>query len=151
MSRARETAARAVRRAYTRDEWERRVASAAVPTSALNSLVMDFLLTEGYAEAAQRFEAESGTAAGAASGSVAARAAVRASVCRGDIADALTAANGLNPELLETRPRLLFTLQRQRLVELIQTGDIQAALTFAQQSVAPLAEEEARPRTVVRR
>jgi hypothetical protein len=43
--------------------------------------------------------------------------------------------------VLETRPALLFRLQRQRLVELIQAGDVLAALEFAQTSCMPLALE----------
>ena len=40
--------------------------------------------------------------------------------------------NDLNPEILDTNPRLFFHLQQQRLIELIRSGDLDAALDFAQ-------------------
>ena len=43
------------------DEWAW-MSESSVSTAQMNSLVMDYLLTEGYAEAAERFAEESGCA-----------------------------------------------------------------------------------------
>ncbi len=75
--------------------------------------------------------------------SIAARMAVRADVAAGDVAAAISRVNDLNPDVLERRPALLFALQRQRLIELIRGGDVDGALEFAQEYLAPHAEEDA--------
>ena len=49
--------------------------------------------------------------------------------------------NGLNQQILDNDPSLLFHLQQQRLVELIRKGQIAEALIFAQQELAPRGEE----------
>jgi hypothetical protein len=38
-------------------------------------------------------------------------------------------------------PKLYFHLQQQKLIELIRTGDVSAALDFAQDELAPRGEE----------
>jgi hypothetical protein len=43
------------------DEWERKLAAVKVRKEDMNRLVMNFLVTEGYVEAAQIFQSESGT------------------------------------------------------------------------------------------
>ena len=44
-------------------------------------------------------------------------------------------------QILEAQPELFFHLQQQRLIELIRQGSTEAALEFAQEYLAPLAEE----------
>jgi hypothetical protein len=44
-------------------------------------------------------------------------------------------------QILESQEELFFHLQQQRLIELIRGGDIQAALDFAEEYLAPQAEE----------
>lgn len=48
--------------------------------------------------------------------------------------------NDLNPETLDTSPQLFFRLQLQRLIELIRTGNVDAALDFAENELAPLTD-----------
>jgi len=43
------------------EEWERKLAAVKVRKEDMNRLVMNFLVTEGYVEAAQIFQTESGT------------------------------------------------------------------------------------------
>ena len=76
-------------------------------------------------------------------GAIAARMAVRAAVASGDVAGAIERVNDLDPDVLEQRPSLLFALQRQRLIELIRAGDVDAALEFAAEYLAPHAATDA--------
>lgn len=58
------------------------------------------------------------------------------------MARALTApASFLAAQILDTNPLLFFHLQQQRLIELIRSGDILAALQFATEELAPRGEE----------
>ena len=49
--------------------------------------------------------------------------------------------NDLDPEILDTNPKLYFHLQQQRLIEFIRQGQIEEALEFAQEELAPRGEE----------
>lgn len=69
--------------------------------------------------------------------------AVRACVASGDVAGAIERVNDLDADVLEQRPALLFALQRQRLIELIRAGDVDAALDFAAEYLAPHAATDA--------
>lgn len=134
----------------------------------LNAVVMNYLITEGYAKAAAQFQEESRTAgehvdkastplfpphtrllpaptpAGLDLSTVGARMGVHQSVVSGDCGAAVEGCNALDPGLLEARRDLLFALHRQHLVELIRRGDVDAALSFAQEYLAPLAQENVR-------
>jgi glucose-induced degradation protein 8 len=45
----------------TRDEWERKLKEVKIRKEDMNRLIMNFLVTEGYVDAAQKFHLESGT------------------------------------------------------------------------------------------
>ncbi|CAN1810762.1 Protein GID8 homolog, partial [Linum perenne] len=44
-------------------------------------------------------------------------------------------------QILDTNPQLFFHLQQQKLIELIRNGEIEEALVFAQEELAPRGEE----------
>ncbi|RWW32258.1 hypothetical protein GW17_00003073 [Ensete ventricosum] len=46
-----------------------------------------------------------------------------------------------NLQILDTNPQLYFHLQQQRLIELIRSGNVEEALEFAQEELAPRGEE----------
>lgn len=45
----------------TREEWEKKLNNVKIRKEDMNKLVMNFLVTEGYVEAAEKFRKESGT------------------------------------------------------------------------------------------
>lgn len=49
------------KKVITREEWEKKLSSVNVRKDDMNKLVMNFLVTEGYVEAAEKFRFESGT------------------------------------------------------------------------------------------
>ncbi|KAL8460395.1 hypothetical protein ACS0TY_032072 [Phlomoides rotata] len=124
----------------TREEWENRLNSVKVRKEDMNKLVMNYLVTEGYVEAAERFQLESGTEH-IDLGTITDRMAVKKAVQSGNVEDAIEKVNDLNPEILDTNPQLFFHLQQQRLIELIRNGKIEEALEFAQEELAPRGEE----------
>ncbi|GLC39432.1 Glucose-induced degradation complex subunit [Pleodorina starrii] len=123
------------------DVWEQKLAAVRVPKNDMNRLIMNFLVTEGYVEAARMFEKESGTAPGVDLDAITDRMEVRRALQGGDVEAAMERVNDLDPEILESQPKLFFHLQQQRLIELIRAGDVESALDFAQENLAPLAEE----------
>lgn len=49
------------KKVITREEWEKRLSDVKIRKEDMNRLVMNFLVTEGYVEAAEKFRMESGT------------------------------------------------------------------------------------------
>ncbi|KAL1560209.1 Glucose-induced degradation complex subunit, variant 2 [Salvia divinorum] len=129
------------KKVITREEWEKRLNSVKIRIEDMNELVMNFLVTEGYVEAAERFQLESGTESDIDLATITDRMAVKKAVQSGNVEDAIEKVNDLNPEILDTNPQLFFHLQQQRLIELIRDGKIEEALKFAQEELAPRGEE----------
>jgi len=126
-------------------DWESKLSNVAIDRGHLNRLVMDYLVVEGYKEAAQNFARESGMTTSAAQEadfeSIQNRMTIRQAIQQGNIVEAIERVNDLNPEILDKDPSLYFHLQQQRLIELIRQKKIDEALLFAQHELAPRGEE----------
>lgn len=129
------------KKVITREEWEKRLNDVKIRKEDMNKLVMNFLVTEGYVEAAEKFRMESGTEPDIDLATITDRMAVKKAVQCGNVEDAIEKVNDLNPEILDTNPQLFFHLQQQRLIELIRNGKVEEALEFAQEELAPRGEE----------
>nr|XP_004234130.1 protein GID8 homolog [Solanum lycopersicum] len=129
------------KKVITREDWEKRLNDVKIRKEDMNKLVMNFLVTEGYVEAAEKFRKESGTDPDIDLATITDRMAVKKAVQAGNVEDAIEKVNDLNPEILDTNPQLFFHLQQQRLIELIRNGKIEEALEFAQEELAPRGEE----------
>ncbi|KAJ2174895.1 hypothetical protein GGF45_004001, partial [Coemansia sp. RSA 551] len=123
------------------DEWERKMRKVPIAKSDLNQLIMNYLIIEGYKDAAEKFSEESGLTSSVDLGSIEERMQIRFAVQNGDIRSAIERVNDLNPDILDTDPRLYFHLQQQQLIELIRQGKSEEALEFAQDELAPHGEE----------
>ncbi|KAJ0257979.1 Protein GID8 [Hirschfeldia incana] len=129
------------KKVITRDEWEKKLNAVKLRKEDMNTLVMNFLVTEGFVEAADKFQKESGTKPEIDLATITDRMAVKKAVQNGNVEDAIEKVNDLNPEILDTNPELFFHLQQQRLIELIRQGKTDEALEFAQEELAPRGEE----------
>ncbi|XP_023001740.1 protein GID8 homolog isoform X2 [Cucurbita maxima] len=123
-----------------REDWEKKLNDVRIRKEDMNKLVMNFLVTEGYVDAAEKFRIESG-AEQIDLATITDRMAVKKAVQCGNVEDAIEKVNDLNPEILDTNPQLFFHLQQQRLIELIRNGKVEEALEFAQEELAPWGEE----------
>ncbi|KAF8029881.1 hypothetical protein BT93_E2334 [Corymbia citriodora subsp. variegata] len=128
------------KKVITKEEWEKRLNDVKIRKEDMNKLVMNFLVTEGYVDAAEKFRMESGTEHIDLT-TITDRMAVKKAVQCGNVEDAIEKVNDLNPEILDTNPQLFFHLQQQRLIELIRNGKVEEALEFAQEELAPRGEE----------
>ncbi|GAA0175680.1 scaffold/adaptor protein [Lithospermum erythrorhizon] len=129
------------KKVITRDEWEKRLNVVNINTEDMNKLVMNYFVTEGFVEAADKFRSETGLEPEIDLSSITDRMAVKKAVQAGNVQDAIEKVNDLNPEILDTNPQLFFHLQQQRLIELIRNGKVEEALEFAQEELAPRGEE----------
>ncbi|XP_030467974.1 protein GID8 homolog isoform X2 [Syzygium oleosum] len=128
------------KKVITKDDWEKKLNDVKIRKEDMNKLVMNFLVTEGYVDAAEKFRMESGTEH-IDLATITDRMAVKKAVQCGNVEDAIEKVNDLNPEILDTNPQLFFHLQQQRLIELIRNGKVEEALEFAQEELAPRGEE----------
>ncbi|KZT30650.1 lish motif-containing protein [Neolentinus lepideus HHB14362 ss-1] len=124
-----------------KEEWNRRLHEVQVTKKDLNRLIMDYLVIEGYKSAAEEFSQEAGLSPPVDFESIESRMNIREAIQRGDVEDAITRMNDLNPEILDTNPALYFRLQQQKLIEYIRHNRIAEALQFAQEELAPRGEE----------
>lgn len=113
--------------------------------SDINALILDYLTTEGYPSAAAKFSKEANLRPQDEEESVKARREIQQSIHSGNIEEAISALNELEPQVLDSNPSLHFALLRLQLVELIRkcnseaNPDITPALTFATNQLAPRA------------
>uniref|UniRef100_A0A7N0TJG4 CTLH domain-containing protein n=1 Tax=Kalanchoe fedtschenkoi TaxID=63787 RepID=A0A7N0TJG4_KALFE len=128
------------KKVITKEEWEKKLAEIKIRKEDMNKLVMNYFVTEGYVDAAEKFRLESGTEQ-IDLATITDRMLVKKAVMEGNVQEAIEKVNDLNPEILDTNPQLFFHLQQQRLIELIRQKDFVKALEFAQEELAPRGEE----------
>ena len=124
-----------------------------VRQAALRHCIVDYLITEGFADAAHAFQHETspphsrvgGGGGGDLSDDMSARMAIRKLIEAGDIAAAIDRINEYAPECLERDEHcgLLFHLRIQEAVELIRRGHGAVAMRFAKDFIAENAENDA--------
>uniref|UniRef100_A0ACD5VL86 Uncharacterized protein n=1 Tax=Avena sativa TaxID=4498 RepID=A0ACD5VL86_AVESA len=85
------------KKVVTRDEWERKLREVEIRKEDMNRLVMNFLVTEGLADAADRFRLESGTQPDIDLASITDRMEVKRAVQSGNVKEAIEKLNNLNP------------------------------------------------------
>ncbi|KAJ5674231.1 hypothetical protein N7462_009670 [Penicillium macrosclerotiorum] len=126
-------------------QFERKIDEVKPSKTDINYLVMDYLITNGYPAAANKFAVEANIQLRTDSESIQERVDIRTAIHSGDIQAAVEKINELNPQILDEDPSLHFSLLRLQLVELIRTctdtpdGDISPALEFATSQLAPRA------------
>ncbi|KAG7262168.1 hypothetical protein CRUP_003830 [Coryphaenoides rupestris] len=125
----------------SREEWMDKLNNVHIQRADMNRLIMNYLVTEGFKEAAEKFRMESGIEPSVDLDSLDERIKIREMLLKGQIQEAIALINSLHPELLDTNRYLYFHLQQQHLIELIRSRETEAALEFAQSQLAEQGEE----------
>lgn len=129
----------------TQHPFQRKIDDIKPSKSDINFVIMDYLISEGYPKAAQKFAKEANIQVPSEEDSIQTRVDIRTAIYAGDIDTAVNKINDLNPQILDTDSALHFALLRLQLVELIKSctsspsGDITPALNFASAQLAPRA------------
>ncbi|RKO96258.1 hypothetical protein CXG81DRAFT_850, partial [Caulochytrium protostelioides] len=121
-------------------EWEEALSTVPFSKAAMNALIMNYLVVEGFKDAADQFARESGTVPAVNTASIQDRMAIRQAVQAGRIDDAIAQVNDLDPEILDANTMLSFRLQQQKLIEMIREGRVADAIAYAQEELAPRGE-----------
>eukprot|EP00127_Corallochytrium_limacisporum_P006419 Clim_evm9s227 gene=Clim_evmTU9s227 len=131
----------AVKKTISHSDWQKLQSQYVFPKRDLNKLVMNYLVLEGYKEAAEKFVSETGQQPNMDLSSIEDRMKIRAAIQQGKISEAVELVNDLDPEILDMDDHLFFQLQTQKVIEMLRVGDIEQAIEFAQEELAPRAEE----------
>uniref|UniRef100_T1J9E3 CTLH domain-containing protein n=1 Tax=Strigamia maritima TaxID=126957 RepID=T1J9E3_STRMM len=125
----------------SKEEWMERLEGMHVQRADMNRLIMNYLVTEGFKEAAEKFQMESGVKPSVDLDTLDERIKIRDAIQNGRIQEAVAMVNKLHPELLDNDRYLFFHLQQQHLIELIRERNTEEALKFAQEQLAERGEE----------
>ncbi|XP_025016543.1 glucose-induced degradation protein 8 homolog [Tetranychus urticae] len=113
----------------------------------INQLIMDYLVAQGFKEAAEKFKQEAGLNMQRSKSSetdpdtaefnalLEQRIQIREAIEEGKIKYALCLINQYYPELIDQNRGLYFKLQQQQLIELIREQKTEEALSFAQEQL----------------
>ncbi|CAG2103085.1 unnamed protein product [Medioppia subpectinata] len=127
------------------EEWLTRLESMQLKRSELNLLIMDYLMAEGFKEAAERFKLEANIDvekiqefmnSRETNEQIDERISVRVAIEDGRIREAMKLINDYYPELIDNNRHLYFKLQQQQLIELIREHLLEEALQFSQQQLS---------------
>lgn len=102
-------------------------------------LIMNYLVIEGYKDAAECFSQESGLRPAFELKDIEERMRIRSAIQQGALHEAVNRINELDADLLDSHPRLAFRLKQQQIIELIREGHVEEALEEAQEELAPRA------------
>lgn len=125
----------------SKEEWMAKFSSHQITRADMNTLIMNYLVTEGFKESAEKFRLESGIQPSVDLNQLDDRIKIREEIQNGRIENAISLVNSLQPELLDNDRYLYFHLQQQHLIELIRQGNVEGALDYAQTHLAERGEE----------
>jgi len=123
-------------------EWMDELGKIEIPRQTLNQLVMNYLVTEGFKDAAAKFEDEAHMTSETDLNLMDNRISIRDAIQGGKIENAIFMLNDIHPTLLDENKYLLFHLQQQKLIELIREQRVDEAIEFAQNHLAERGEED---------
>ncbi|KAF2423567.1 hypothetical protein EJ08DRAFT_652692 [Tothia fuscella] len=130
----------------TRHPFERRVEENKPSKTDINTVIMDYLIKEGYPDSARKFAMEANIKQKPDDESIRTRVEIKHAIQSGNIQSAIEKINELNPEILDLDSTLHFALLRLQLIELIRDcssdaspENVSQAITFATQQLSPRA------------
>ncbi|KAK9869724.1 hypothetical protein WA026_003461 [Henosepilachna vigintioctopunctata] len=127
---------------YTEKQWFKLLEENDLCRTSMNKLIMNYLVTEGFKEAAEKFQEESGVDPSVDLHSLDERIRIRDAIMSGKVQEATALINQFNPEMLDNDRYLYFHLQQLHLIELIRNNNIEEALAFAQGHLSEQGEED---------
>jgi hypothetical protein len=140
------------------DKWNEEINKLRVNRQDMNKIVLNYLIIEGYRDAVEKFIKETGVegklnneiifniyiilhfSAEYDKDLLEKRMKIRNLIISGKIDEAINDINDINSEILENNPSIHFQLQKQKLIEIIKKNKIEEALSFAQNKLFPITQ-----------
>jgi len=117
------------------EKWIEDLNKMKISSHTMNKLVMDYLVREGYKEAAEKFEKEAKVEVLPKVDQLEQKTEIKNAILSGEIKKAISLINDLRPGLLDENHYLLFNLQLQQLIEFIRCKQSEKAIKFAQENL----------------
>jgi len=117
------------------EKWIEEMGKMKISSHTMNKLVMDYLVREGYKEAAEKFEKEAQVEVLPKVEKLEQKTEIKNAILNGEIKKAISLINDLCPGLLDENHFLLFNLQLQQLIEFIRLKQSEEAIKFAQENL----------------
>mmetsp|Transcript_13063 Transcript_13063/g.19716 ORF Transcript_13063/g.19716 Transcript_13063/m.19716 type:complete len:381 (+) Transcript_13063:84-1226(+) len=125
------------KRTISSSEWLEKMKLVSVNSSEMNAIIFDYLIVEGYVDAARSFAEEASMDISSINfDAISRRVRVRSLIQEGNMDAALLELAEMNPSILED-DELHFQLKQQQVIELIRKNDIDGALALTQESLTP--------------
>jgi glucose-induced degradation protein 8 len=106
-----------------------------------DKLILEHFIVEGFGQVVDKFCKEAALPLPSNLYDISARFEIRKAVESGNMPAAISLLNDLNPELLEIDRKVHFAMIIQRLIELFRADQLEEALAYGQDVVAPVVEE----------
>ncbi|XP_076034163.1 GID complex subunit 8 homolog protein Houki [Oratosquilla oratoria] len=117
-------------------EWIEEINKMHIHRADMNKLIMNYLVTEGFKEAAEKFAVEANIKPPMDLDQLDEHIRIRSAIQCGCIQEAIRMVTALHPEILDDNSQLYFHLQQQMLIELIREGRVEEAVVYAQDHLA---------------
>lgn len=123
----------------TYQEWDQERNTIKTSKQELNKMILNHFILEANLEAVEEFEQESGQRVEYDKELLIKRSEIRKLLIKGNIDQAINMINDIDEEILLFNKKLNFELLKLKLIEMIKLNKIKDALTFAKESVFPVA------------
>lgn len=117
-------------------EWLQETNKMHIQRADMNKLIMNYLVMEGFKEAAGKFAVEANISPPMDLDQLDERIHIRSAIQAGHFQEAMRMVTALHPEILDDNSQLYFHLQQQVLIELIREGRVEEAVVYAQDHLA---------------
>lgn len=126
---------------FDRDKWIQAISVKSVTNSYLKEMILNYLVSEGYENAASTFASESGLDLGERNSElIKVKDRVRMALKVKDVSQVITALNEFNSELLLNNPELGLRLHLVTFCDLVQKEKFDDALEFIREKAEPFLE-----------
>ncbi|CDJ50348.1 hypothetical protein, conserved [Eimeria brunetti] len=122
-------------------DWMRKLGEAEVFESDLQHLILNYLTINGLAGPAEEFIKEARVDPQMPLHCIDCRAKIREAILSGQTEEAIRQIGSIDPNLLNADAEVTFLLHKQQLLRLIEAEDLEEAIDFAQQRLAPCVKE----------
>ncbi|OEH77738.1 btb poz domain-containing protein [Cyclospora cayetanensis] len=126
---------------FTMSSWVRKLGEAEVFETDMQHLILNYLTINGLVGPAEEFIREARIDPQMPLHCIDCRAKIREAILAGRTEDAIRQISCIDPMLLNADAEVTFLLHKQQLLRLIEAGDPELAIDFAQQNLAPCVKE----------
>lgn len=126
-----------IKKSVVQDEWAEKIAISDTRKTAIDTLILEFFISEGYFKAAQQFASESGLEIDLAlNKSMQQKNHLREMLYQGSIEQLIQYLKVIDPNIFNNNQELLIDLLLIKFCNLVKNGEIKTSIDFAKENLA---------------